>query len=238
MWLLEAPTPRATLLMCHGYYADRSQVLPLAQRLQAKGYEVVLFALRGHGRRPGPCTFGLKEREDAQLILDWVMARHQGKWSIGVIGFSMGAVIACQLALRHPAIRAVILDSAYARLFPVLQRALWSRYHLPGFPFAWIAWGGLRLALRTPLGVLDPAAAAPHLYQPLLMIQGGEDQRVPLPLGQEIYARWAGPKERWVEPLGVHVGLFARDPQPYVDRVAAFLERSLGGGPCRLLAGS
>ena len=229
VWLLEAPTPRATLLICHGYYANRDQVLALAERLRGRGYESVLFELRGHGSRPGPCTFGIKESEDADVVLRWATARHRGEWPIGVIGFSMGAVIACQLALRHPTIRAVVTDSAYSRFFPVLQRSVWRQHRLPSIPFAWIAWWMLQLALRKPLGPLDPAAVAARLHQPLLAIQGGEDQRVPPQFGEDVYARWAGPKERWCEPTASHVGLFDRQPQAYGDRLAAFFDRTLGG---------
>ena len=49
---------------------------------------------------------------------------------------------------------------------------------------------------------------------------------VPL-LGREFYRRWAGPKERWFEPHVAHVGMFARHPQAYGDRVAEFFDRTL-----------
>jgi len=166
---------------------------------------------------------------DAEVVLRWAMARHHGDWPVGIIGFSMGAVIACRLALRHSAIRAVVMDSAYSRFFPVLQRSLWRRYHLPGLPFAWIAWGMLHLALHAPPGSLDPAAVAARLRQPLLAIQGGNDQRVPPPFGEEVYARWTGPKERWDAPTASHVGLFDQQPDAYADRLAAFFHRTLGG---------
>ena len=42
VWVLEAPSPRAQLLLCHGYYANRYQVLELADGLRRRGYEVLL----------------------------------------------------------------------------------------------------------------------------------------------------------------------------------------------------
>ena len=114
VWRLETPSPRARLLVCHGYYANRFQVLDLAEGLRRRGYEALLMELRGHGTRPGPCTFGLKESDDAQRILQWARTLDRDRLlPVGVLGLSMGAAVGCQLALREPAIRGVVVDSIY-----------------------------------------------------------------------------------------------------------------------------
>lgn len=226
VWLLDAPSPRARLLIYHGYFANRYQVLDVAQGLRQRGYEILLVELRGHGGRPGPCTLGIRETEEAGTILQWASARnHTQPLPLGVIGFSMGAHVACQVARRYPEVRAVVADSIYSRFFPVLKRAIWRRYHLPAFPLAWVTWWSLQLALRRRLASLDPAVLAAGLRQPLFAIQGGEDRRVVPMLGREFYQRWAGPKQRWFEPQVGHVGMFAQHPDTYCDRVAAFFDQ-------------
>ena len=76
VWRLEAAgAPRGRLLLFHGYFANRYQLLGLADGLRQRGYEVLLFELRGHGSRPGPCTLGLKEAEDAMAVLRWAADR-------------------------------------------------------------------------------------------------------------------------------------------------------------------
>ncbi len=226
VWRLSSPSPRAHLLLCHGYYANRHQVLELAHQLREHHYDVVLFELRGHGDRPGPCTLGIKERQDARVILEWLTRDQSQALPIGVLGFSLGAAVLCQVVADHPRIRAVVTDSVYSRLFPIIQRVMWQRYHIPPFPLSWLTWWSVQIALCTRLGRLDPAALAPQLHQPLLAIQGGEDQRVPSALGQEFYQRWAGSKEQWCEPSAGHVGTFALQPQVYCDRVATFFDRA------------
>ena len=139
----------------------------------------------------------------------------------------MGAAVACQAALDCPEVRAVVADSAYSRLFPVLRRVIRDRYRLPVCPWAWVTWWCLQLALGRRLQQLDPAALAPRLRQPLLAIHGEEDRRVVPMLGREFYQRWAGPKERWLVRGAVHVGAFAKHPQEYCDRVASFCDRVL-----------
>ena len=228
VWRLEAVSPRARLLLFHGFYANRYQVLDIAQGLRARDYEILLFELRGHGARPGPCTLGLREVDDTRVVLEW--ASHlpgAAPLPVGLLGLSLGAAVACQVALREPSVRAIVVDSIYSHFLPVLRRSLWRRFHIPTIPLAWIIWWSVQGALRRPLDPLDPAALAPHLRIPLLAIQGGEDRRVVPMLGREFFQRWAGPKERWFDQRVVHVGMFAKHPHEYCERVANFFDRAL-----------
>ena len=192
-----------------------------------------MFELRGHGRRPGPCTLGIKEVEDARSILTWTyQQKPERPLPVGVLGLSMGAAIVCQLAEREPQqVRAVVTDSAYSRFFPILKRNIWRRYHVPPIPAAWITWWTVQVVLRKRLSRLDPAALAPTLHQPLLAIQGGTDTQVPVPLAEEFYRRWAGPKEQWFDPAVGHVQMATTFPERYADRVAAFFDRTLPDSP-------
>ena len=226
VWRLEAPASRARVLLCHGYYADRYQALALAHQLRLRGYEALLFELRGHGSRPGPCTLGRREADDALAVLRWARETF-GPLPVGLLGLSMGGAVVCQTAARAADVRAVVVDSVYSHLFPVLQHSIWRQYHLPAIPWAWLTWWCAQAALRMRLAPSDPAALAPRLHQPLLAIHGGEDQRVMPLLGREFYQRWAGPKEQWFEPSVAHVSMFAVHPQAYSDRVGEFFDRAL-----------
>lgn len=227
VWLLESPAPRARILLCHGYFANRFQILALAQGLRERGYEAVLFELRGHGGRRGPCTLGVREADDALASLRWATTRSGATpLPLGVLGFSMGAAVMCQVAARDPAVRAVVADSLYSQLFPVLRDAVRERYHQLGV-LTRVTWWGLQLALRRSVAARDPAALAPRLRLPLFAIQGGADRMVAPRRGEAFYERWSGPKERWCEPDVGHVEMFSRRPQAYCERVAKFFERTL-----------
>jgi len=229
VWVLQPPSPRARLLVYHGYYANRYQVLDIARELRERGYEILLVELRGHGSRPGPFTLGVRETEEAGVVLHWARSRNTGRpLPVGVLGLSLGGHVACQVAARFSdEIRAVALDSVYSRFFTVLTQAIRRRYHLPAFPWVYLTWWSLQLALRRRLSRLDPAALAPRLRQPLFAIQGGEDRRVRPAFARELYERWAGPKRQWFEPWVAHVGMFTEHPQLYGVRVAAFFDEVL-----------
>ena len=134
----------------------------------------------------------------------------------------------CQIAAQHPEVRAVVTDSIYPQLFPVLRDAILERYRVPAF-LARCTWWGLQLALRRRLGPRDPEALAARLTCPLLAIQGEADARVPEAWARVFYERWAGPKARWTEPEVMHVGMSAKSLEAYCDRVAAFFTEALSG---------
>jgi pimeloyl-ACP methyl ester carboxylesterase len=228
-WLLPAEQPRGCLLLCHGYSADCSQVSGLAVGLRTHGFDVVVIELRGHGARPGPCTLGIRETDDAIAALQWAAATRDpsGSRPVGVIGFSMGGTVACGVAARHPDIRAVAIDSGYAHFYPVLAQSISRRFHLPPVPFVWLTWWATHVALRAVPSRHDPAALAPRLRQPLLAVWGEQDQRVAPASSRLLFERWAGPKERWVERSAIHVGLYMRDPAVYTRRIAEFFDRAL-----------
>ena len=228
VWRFAAAAPRGRVLICHGFFANRDQVMGVADGLRQRGYDTILFELRGHGDRPGPCTLGLREREDAQQVMRWVSESdlsHPLPW--GAVGFSMGASVICQAAAHTPMLKAVAADCLYSRFFPILARAIRLEYGLPSVPFAWVTWWSVQVALGRRVGRVDPAVLAPRLRQPLLAITCGQDRRVPAEQGEEYIRRWAGPVERWTDPTAGHVELFARNPKAYCDRVAAFFDRVL-----------
>ena len=227
-WFLEAQAPRGVLIACHGYRANRLQVWDVAHGLCQRGYCLLLFDLRGHGTREGPCTFGIKEREDLGVLLSWIRQQPTlAALPVGLLGFSLGGAVACQAAMQFPQIKVLVLDSTYARLFPILALSIRKGYHLSTVPWAWITWIGAQLALGHRLSPLDPVAVAPHARVPLLVIHGTADQTVPVEHARSLVEAWQGPKECWLEAGAGHVQTCFGNLPTYCDRVAAFFDRWL-----------
>lgn len=87
-------------LVLHGFGGDVKEVAPLAARLTDCGYKVLCPTLKGHTGR----------REDLLGVsyLDWIISAEEGLLSllavcdvVYIIGFSMGGLLAINLALKH-----------------------------------------------------------------------------------------------------------------------------------------
>lgn len=228
LWVFESRTPRGVILACHGYHANRLQLVELAERFCQRGYTVVIFDLRGHGTRRGPCTFGVYDVQDLGVILRWLHGQPDlDQLPLGMFGLSLGGAIACQAVTRYPELRALAVDSTYARLFPIVAQAIRKQYHLPAMPWAWITWACVQLVLRRRLSRLDPVVLAVGIQRPLLLIHGTEDQSVPVDHARALYARWQGYKEQWIKAGVGHVGMYAHDPEGYCERIISFFDRWL-----------
>ena len=232
--LLEARPTRGVIVACHGYHANWLQLIEIGRGLCQRGYSMITFNLRGHGTRPGPCTFGIRESGDLDALLTWTqqqpaLARHP----VGMLGLSLGGAIVCQAAARHPTVGAIVLDSTYARLFPVVAGVIRRTYHFPKIPWAWLTWAGVQVALHRRLSSVDPQVVATRCRQPLLAIHGTADHTVPVEHARKLVASWRGPTEQWLEPGAGHVGIYTAHPADYCHRVADFFDRwLLLSSPC------
>jgi len=226
--VIEAANPRGVIIACHGYHANHTQLYAIAQGLRDRQYTVVLFDFPGHGTRRGRCTFGGDETRDLEAILRWLAQQpDRAQLPVGLVGFSFGGAVACQAAAQSPQIGALVLDSTYARLFLIVARSIKRRYHLPEIPWAWVTWWTVQAVLGRRLIHVDPEVLASIIQQPAFLIHGTHDQSVPVEHTNTLYARWRGPKQRWLEPGAGHVGTSTIDPARYCNQLAQFFDRWL-----------
>jgi pimeloyl-ACP methyl ester carboxylesterase len=101
------------LVVLHGAYHSIEPMRPLVRGL-AESRQVIAVELQGHGRTADidrPLTYEHMADDTAGLL------RHLGIDSAVVVGYSMGAAAALQLAIRHPAAvrKLVAISTAFAR---------------------------------------------------------------------------------------------------------------------------
>jgi pimeloyl-ACP methyl ester carboxylesterase len=101
--------------------ASRARLWGELPRLLSDRFTVLAPDNRGVGGSRGGETFTLEgSADDAALVI-----ADAGFASAGVVGVSMGGLIACQLALRHPAaVSRLVVASCGARLTPAHRRVL------------------------------------------------------------------------------------------------------------------
>lgn len=138
------------VLLVHGILGsiEEDWVAPGILPALAAEYQVLAFDCRGHGRsgKPhGADEYGVEMVDDVARMLD-----HLGIATAHVVGYSMGAMLAAQLLVRHPArLRSVVLGGG-----GILRRGDAADVALEAFADSLERGGGMEPILRflAPVG--------------------------------------------------------------------------------------
>jgi pimeloyl-ACP methyl ester carboxylesterase len=207
-WLPPRGEDGAVVLLLHGN-GENLETLRwsgLFERFAALDAGVVALDYPGYGRSSGkPSEATLLAA--ARLAWQEAVALAGPRRPRAVVGWSLGAAVAAQLASAEPeSIDALVLVSPWTRLHDV------AALHFP----AWLA--SSALADR-----YDTLAVAPELPVPALVVHGARDDLIPVEQGRRVFAALREPK-RWCEVAGAgHNDLLAGD-EPWAAIAAALTD--------------
>jgi 3-oxoadipate enol-lactonase len=111
----------ATIVLAHALGCDLTMWDEVAAQL-AKGFTVLRYDQRGHGRSPmvpGPCTIEDLADDAAGLI------RAQAQGEVHFVGLSMGGMVAQQIAVRHPELVNSIVVANSSSRYDDTARGMW-----------------------------------------------------------------------------------------------------------------
>jgi fermentation-respiration switch protein FrsA (DUF1100 family) len=213
-WFVPAPEARGAVLFFHGNagsIAQRIDWLPLFRRL---GLSALLFDYRGYGASSGSPTEAGTYADAEAAWRHLTQVRRIPPRQIVLMGESLGAAIAAELAARvEPA--ALVLHSAFtsapdlaADLYPFLPARLLTRFRY------------------------DTLAAVRASRLPVLVAHSPGDEIVPVAHGRRLFEAAPGPKQ-WLELSGGHNSGFLFMRAEWADQLAAFLDRHLPPPPGR-----
>lgn len=174
-WLV--PKPGApTIVLLHGYPAEKADLLPTAAAL-ARRFTVLLLDLRYFGQSTGRVTtLGLRERDDLSRALDVLAAR--GFTGFGVFGFSLGGAIALTAAAEDRRIRAIAVYAPFSDLRD-LGHDLYAWMGPLRYPFVALMRLWSRVLLGGDIAVPAPVSVAPRLGIPVYLIASRADEQIP-----------------------------------------------------------
>jgi fermentation-respiration switch protein FrsA (DUF1100 family) len=228
-WYFRQPGAAQTVIVSGGHKGQRQGALGISVSLWRKGFNVILYSYRGmSGSDRAPITFGIKEVLELQAVIAFARKRIP-KARIGLLGYSMGAVVSLLGAAGEPGVEALVLDSPFSDLRTLLVENMRRRARLPGTPFVWLAGlmlrarSGSRLADCSPISVLSSLEP-----RPLFFIHGGSDEITSVNHSRRLYDAYRGPREIWIVQGAPHTGAYFADRPLYVERVAGFFARNLG----------
>lgn len=188
---------RGTLIYLHGVADNRASGSGVMERFRKRGFDVIAYDSRAHGESGGAaCTYGFLEKEDLRRVIDTV-----GPGPVVVVGASLGAAVALQLAAKDRRISAVVA----AESFSDLRTALTER--VPAiFPPACIE-AAMDLAEKEGgflIEEINPAEAARTVKVPVLLVHGAEDRETPACHAIRIFGKLSGPKQLILVPGAGH----------------------------------
>lgn len=116
----QVPSPRAVVLVCHGYAEHSGRYGHLITALTSNGYAVYTLDHRGHGRSSGGRTI-VRDFDtfvtDFHLLAERARAEYPELPQI-LLGHSMGGLIAVRYALRYQPELAALITSGPALMIP------------------------------------------------------------------------------------------------------------------------
>ncbi|MFW5985519.1 MAG: alpha/beta hydrolase [Halanaerobiaceae bacterium] len=223
-WLIPAgKNSSRTIIFAHGYGNNRTENISVANHLVKKGFNVLLFDFRNSGQSASDLTtIGQKEVFDLLGAVDFIQQKREQQ-NIGVIGFSMGAATALQAAKREPAIKALVVDSAFSDLNSYLKKSLTVWTKLPAFPFNFFILRLGRLLYGLEPKKVNPLQCSVEIERPVFFIHGREDKLIGPENSRQMYKESSGSEDKLWEIPGVgHVEAAEEKSDEYNQKVNEF----------------
>ena len=239
-WFIPQKKSSKVIIICHGYPADKGNVLGIAAFL-APHYNLLLFDFRAMGKSQGRfTTAGWRERQDFLAAIRFLKER--GFNDIGAFGFSMGAAVI--LMSNSPdinpvrntkvlkeknkisnGVKAIVSDSSYASLGLVLNLIFknfgFFRYPLIGIIKLWA-----KLFFKIDVDEVSPLKYISEIKAPLFLIHSQQDSQIPLAHVQLLHKE-SPQSELWIIPEAEHGSGMALRQKEYQSRVLKFFSNYL-----------
>jgi fermentation-respiration switch protein FrsA (DUF1100 family) len=237
-------TTQRTILMCHGNGTNKQDptvgILTLSAQLVHHGFAVLSFDQRGFGQSPdAPNSIGYFSQYDVLGAVAFLQSgpmpypqlgrpQHIAGW-----GVSLGTVSLIYAASQQPALEAVVADSPYPDILPILEREIPKQGHLPPLLTPGILLGDRLLYGINFYDVRPADVVAKIAPRPILFIMADHDNYdPPSNLQAMVHAATHAPNanvQSWLVP-GVyhHARSFMVHPTEYVQRLLAFYGAALG----------
>jgi dipeptidyl aminopeptidase/acylaminoacyl peptidase len=228
-WFFRQPGSPQTIVVSGGHKGQRQSSLGIAIALWRKGFNVLLYSYRGMpGSDRATITMGIREVLELQAVIAFARRRIRDA-RIGLLGYSMGAVVSMLGGAGEPSVQALVLDSPFSDLRLLLHENIRRLALLPGALFTGAVGAWLRLRTGARLADASAMAALSALEpRPLFFIHGGADELTSVQHSRRLYDAYRGPREIWIVQGAPHTGAYFADRDLYVERVAGFFGRHLG----------
>jgi pimeloyl-ACP methyl ester carboxylesterase len=138
-WYVPNAVSSRAVILVHGRDASKQnaisgRIVELSAALHDAGFTVLTIDTRGHGESEGErYSFGFYERYDVLGAVDFLIEKGYKPASIGLLGISIGGGAVMGAASQEPGIGALVLESTFADLNPVIEEQWENESGMPMF---------------------------------------------------------------------------------------------------------
>ena len=221
----------AVLVMINGGFQNRIDpvvdTLNLAHDLAQKGYNILLFDLRGRGESRGKGHSLSNENKDIGGAIDYLEARGYPADKIGLIGYCSGAANACIFASQNN-IGGLVLDGCFSSVEDMVYNQA-STHGIPRLPVD-IFLPAVRIAASLFYGYkeINPINVVSNVRCPIFFIHEENDDLVST--GDDVALTKASDSQTnmlWQVDNTLHVRAYRNYPEEYVTKVSEFFNSAL-----------
>ncbi len=208
-WFIPASKEtKNTILFCHGNSGNLGDRLEIIKVLHSLDWNLLIFDYRGYGASKG-IPSEKNTYQDGEAMIHFLKEKKgiDESWIV-VYGRSLGGGIACELALRHPHLKGLILDSTFTSLPEIGQR------YYPYIPVKWI------LRYR-----YENLKKIKRISIPKLIIHSKQDNIIPVSHAHKLFEGAKDPKKLLILPHGDHTTCFISSQEEYLSGIKEFLSR-------------
>ena len=223
--------PRATVILFHGWRSswemDFLCVLPF---LHAQGLQLLLVDERAQGDSEGRwITYGVRERLDVPVWVDYVANRFGREHPIFLQGISMGATVVLMASSNHfgANVRGIVADCGFTSPYEIISSVWRNRTPFPSRFAMWLLDKYTRLFADFGLREYSTTEALAKTEYPVLFIHGTADRFVPSYMTRQSYEACRSAK-RLILVDGATHGMSYLVDRPRIEAAyLAFLEKYL-----------
>ena len=217
----------SVILIVHGGYQNRLDdnvnTLGLSGDLLERGYDILLFDLRGRGESEGQGLSLSNIERDIGGAVDYLAGEGYPPERIYIIGFCSGAASACIFASQNQ-VGALVLDGCFANVHGMVVRQAVLR-GIPAFLVEFFAQGVLLMAdIIYDYELVDARDVIANVSCPILFIHEEYDELISRQEMEQLFRLSVNPANDFWEVAGAeHSQSYKTHPAEYIERVDGFL---------------
>jgi pimeloyl-ACP methyl ester carboxylesterase len=227
-WFFPGLRGAPTIILCHGYESQRSEVLTLVSALQEAHYNIFVFDFAGHGTSPGMTSLGYREPGEVLAAITVLSKRDDVDASrFGLWGSDLGGYAALAAAASEPRVAALVVDSIYADPHDMLVIGM-NHSGLQVLPLV-ARFAGLGFDILNHSDLHDPTLPAllPRLHGLPKLFIASNDRPLLAASTERLFQMAPEPRRQEIEKAGYNVMEDQADRRVYETLVVNFFLQNL-----------